>query len=162
MPVVRVVTLLALCLWLGGLVMLFIAVSTIFNHFAPDRAAAGQVAAAIFNRVEPVQLVLAGVLVAASLFVWWRTKHFLRGLFAGFVLLAAVLAVAGHFGVSARLEDLREAGMTTSPEFRRLHGISMLLYVSQTASLFIGAVCVALASGANARNLPHPTRQSAG
>src|ERR1700722_12885738 len=48
-------------LWLGGLVMMFIAVPTLFQTFAAARPMAGAAAAGIFHAFERYQLILAAI-----------------------------------------------------------------------------------------------------
>ena len=146
MAILRIVSLLTLCLWLGGLVTLFLAVSAVFGVFA-DRATAGTAAAAIFARFEVYQLVLSVILTGCAAAVWVITRSRLRLAFLICVVLAGVLGAASHFGVSARLEHMRREQLTATAEFRRLHGMSMMVYVSQIAVLAAGAIVVAVASG---------------
>ncbi len=146
MAVLRIVSLLTLSLWLGGLVTLFMSVSAVFGAF-PDRATAGTAAAAMFARFEVYQLVLAAILTACAVAVWVITRSRLRAAFLVCVVLAGLLGAVSHFGISARLNVMRDEQRTATPEFRRLHGMSMLVYVSQTAVLTVGAVVVAVASG---------------
>lgn len=150
MTLLRVVSLVCLSLWFGGLVTLFLSVSAVFAAFA-DRATAGTAAAAMFARFEVFQMVVGGLLAASSIAVWAITRSKLRLIFLCCVILAGVLAVVSHFGVSARLQAMREARETQSQEFKRLHGVSMMVYVSQTGLLGIGAVVVAVASGQRTR-----------
>jgi len=56
-------------LWLGGLVMIFITVPTLFQTFAAARPVAGNAAAGIFHAFERYQLVLAAVGLIAT-FAW--------------------------------------------------------------------------------------------
>ena len=46
-------------LWLGGLVMLFMSVSSIFKTFDADHTTAGLAATGIFHRFETYQIILA-------------------------------------------------------------------------------------------------------
>jgi hypothetical protein len=49
--------------------------------------------------------------------------------------LAAGLALTSTVVVSSRIERLRQSRLTDTPEFRRLHGISMTIYTAEAALL---------------------------
>jgi uncharacterized membrane protein len=146
MVILRIISLLTLSLWLGGLVTLFMSVSAVFGAFT-ERATAGTAAAAMFARFEVYQLILAAVLTACAGAVWAITRSRMRLAFLVCVVLAGLLGAVSHFSISARLNTMRDQQLTATPEFKRLHGMSMLVYVSQTAVLAVGAVVVAVASG---------------
>jgi putative Mn2+ efflux pump MntP len=133
-----VVISLAWGLWFGGIIMVFIAVQTVFAAFDPDRQTAGFATSRVFLVFEWYQLALAAVLLAA-LIAWrlmacTRLKRWLLVLAIG----AAALAVTSTAIVTPRIESMREQGQTGVPEFRRLHGVSMLLYTG-TSVLLLGA-----------------------
>jgi len=127
-------------LWFGGLVTLFLAVTAIFNGLAPDRALGGTAAAAVFQRFEPYRLALAAVAVLAS--VGWRAANRSaatpKTVVTTLLILGAVVALASTFLVSAPIRDLRRRGLTDTPQFQRLHGMSMAIYTGE-AALLMGA-----------------------
>lgn len=144
-----VVVTLAWGLWFGGVVMVFLAVTSLFETFAPDRALAGTAAAGVFRRFEFYQLFLAAVAVVGSA-VWRgfapqgpRRPTILLVLLA----LAAGTALTSTFAVSSRIERLREQRLTDTPQFRRLHGVSMSVYTGQAALLLAAGLVLPGAVG---------------
>ena len=134
-------------LWFGGLIALFLVVTSLFDTFAPDKALAGTAAAGVFRRFEVYQLVLAAVAVIVAA-VWRASASAHRGAKSAvlvLVLLAAALAPAITFGVSRRIEGLRRERLTATPEFRRLHGISMGLYACEAALLLAAGLVLPMA-----------------
>jgi hypothetical protein len=125
-----VVLTLAWALWFGGLITLFLAVTSLFATFAPDRSLAGTAAAGIFRRIEFYQLFLAAVALTAST-VMWRTAPAgaagRRWVLLVLIMLAGAMPVISTLQVSRRIELLRNDRLANTPEFRRLHGISMAL-----------------------------------
>jgi hypothetical protein len=130
-------------LWCGGIVMVFIAVTSIFSTFAPDRTVAGTAAAGVFRRFETYQLVLAAVAVVSAALLWRKSDRPGAGARAGLLallVLAGVLALASTFAVSRRIHALRIQGLTQTDEFRRLHGISMAVYATEAVVLLVAGV----------------------
>ena len=130
-------TLVAWAFWLGGLGMLFVAVTALFRS---SRDLGREAAPVVFVAFERYQLVVAGVLLIA-LVVWRATGRAAgwAGLFAATVL-ALGAAVAMTAVVSPRLEQLRSSGQSQSPEFKKLHGVSAATYSGQVVLLLIGGV----------------------
>jgi hypothetical protein len=144
-------TLLALVwsLWLGGLVVLFLSIHSLFKTFASDHSIAGEAASGIFTRFNRYQLVLAGIALIGS-FAWrvGSGRSGVTGLFFCFGVAAFAAIVAAR--VATRLEGLRLAYQTHTPQFVRLHGFSMLMYLGEVVMLIIGGLL-----------LPHLIRQIA-
>ncbi len=135
-------TLLALVwsLWLGGLVVMFISVHSLFITFASDHSIAGLAASGIFWRFNRYQLVLAAIALIGS-FAWRIAsgRSAVTGLFFCFGLASfAAIVVAGI--ITPHLEAMRIARETHTLRFVRLHGISMLLYLSEVICLLIGGL----------------------
>jgi hypothetical protein len=128
---------LATALWLGGLVALFLFAPAVFKAFGPeDRAIAGKATSTMFVLFARYQLALAGVaLVAAFLGYLQRRSGLVVALFVC-LAIATVGAVANNVLVIPPMEALRLGGESQSPEFRRLHGISMMVSVGITAAVF--------------------------
>jgi hypothetical protein len=121
---------LMLGLWLGGLVMLFVSVSSLFQTF-PDRHTAGLGATTVFHRFEMMQ----GVLAICSLPLTWFALPVRRMRTVAFVLLvvAVILAAVITFVLSAMINDMRLAGTTDTPRFYAIHGAAMGTYLVVTA-----------------------------
>ena len=132
-----VVLTLAWALWFGGIITLFLAVTSLFATFAPERTLAGTAAAGIFRRFEVYRLVLAPITVVAAAALRASKSPAARSKTVVLVLLilAAVIALVSTFAVSRRIETLRTQGLTSTSEFRRLHGTSMAMYTAEAAVL---------------------------
>src|SRR5579864_6058208 len=124
-------------LWLGGLVALFMAVQSLFNTFAARHDLAGQGAARIFHAFNAYQLGLATA--ALILTVIWRVigPPKLTTVLFVFFALATVGACGTTMYFAPHIEMLQRQGLTASEQFKKLHGMSMLVYVGETASLLI-------------------------
>ena len=136
-------------LWFGGVILVFLAVTSLFDTFAPDRALAGTGAAGIFRRFEFYQLVLAAVAVVAA--AAWRafdpSPPARRTVLLVVLALAAGMALVSTFVVSNRIERLRRAKATDTPQFRRLHGLSMTVYTAEAAVLLVAGLLLPGAIG---------------
>jgi len=142
-------------LWLGGMIFLFLAVQTLFAAFPRATSdVALQGAPALFRAFEKYQIVVAALALIGT-FAWYLTRRD-RLVMAVFVLLAlaAAGAVVSTTLVTTRMERLRMAGESTSPQFRKLHGRSMMIYTSQAALLLGAAVMLPLAAGRDRRTNP--------
>lgn len=120
---------LALAVWLGGLVSLLLAVTTLFRA---DRDAAIDLAPRLFKTFEPVLLASLATALLATLA--WRllvscSKP--RKVLLALLLSAAGPAVISIAFVTPRIDALRLEGRRDTPEFRELHGFSNVLYLAQ-------------------------------
>ncbi len=129
-------------LWLGGLVMLFMSVSSLFKTFGDDRATAGLAATGIFHRFETFQIILAGVAIAA---VELSLRHGRRKLWIGLpLILAALIAMAITFGITPKLDAMRLAHESASDAFKKLHGAAMIAYLAITALVSLATATLAI------------------
>jgi hypothetical protein len=128
---------LAWALWLGGLMTLFI---TISHLFSVNRPIAVQAAPEIFAVFERYQILLAFVALLFTA-IWRLTtpRKFLTALFFLFAL-ASVGTIISSAVVSPKMQTLRMAGQSSGPEFRKLHGFSMIAYTAEAALLFAAGV----------------------
>ncbi len=125
-------------LWLGGLVMLFLAVSSLFKTF--PRETAGQGAAPIFHLFNAYQLGLAA-LALLSTFVWRlvgppKRTTWLFAFFAVATLLACVVTMY----IAPQIAHLQHAGQTHSDAFRKYHAWSMIAYTGEVVALLIAGM----------------------
>ncbi len=131
--------------WFGGLLTLFLAVTSIFGAFGTDRHTAGTAAAGVFRSFERYQLILAAA--GLLLTVVWRIVGGAAGLkhllFVGFTL-PTLLAAYGTVQITPHIEDLRKAGETTTAEFGRLHGIASSLYLGEAILLCLVGILLVL------------------
>jgi hypothetical protein len=122
----------AWALWFGGLGSLFLFVTRLF---AVDRATALRAVPRMFLTFERYQLILAAAaLLGAGA---WRTLSKTKRAAAVFWLLAvaAVPAALEPMLTTNRMEQLRLSGQLSSPQFRKLHGESMIVYCGETLVL---------------------------
>src|SRR5690349_4639859 len=165
-PSLTIIVTLAWALWFGGLITLFLAVTSLFDTFAPDRHLAGTAAAGIFRRFEFYRLGLAAVAVVAA--ALWRASGgaaapLRRTLVLVLLALAAGMALVSTFAVSNRIDNLRQNKLTDTPEFRRLHGLSMTVYSGEALTLLVAGLLLPGAYGWRgvAGQFPPPDRGSA-
>lgn len=128
-------------LWLGGLMTLFLTVSQLFKV---DRPLAVNAAPQMFLVFERYQIALATVALIAS--ATWRLTTPRAMLTALFFLLAvaSIGPVISSTLISPKMHRLRQLGQSSGPEFRMLHGQSMMVYTSEAGLLLIaGFVLVA-------------------
>jgi hypothetical protein len=126
------IAILAWALWFGGLIALFVFVKTLFNN---NHDIAVQAAPQLFVVFQQYHLVLAAIALATT--VAWRISAPSKAAVAIFVLLAmaACTGVAVAIWYVGPMEELRRNGLSGSPQFARLHGQSMMLFVAQAVLL---------------------------
>ena len=124
-------------LWLGGLITLFISVSHLFSI---NRPIAAQAAPEIFAVFERYQILLAFIALLFTA-IWRLTtpRKLLTALFFLFAL-ASVGTIISSGAISPKMHALRMAGRSSGPEFRKLHGFSMMAYTAEAALLFAAGV----------------------
>jgi len=124
-------------LWFGGLILLFLAVQSLFDTFADRHDIAGQGAQHIFHLFDRYQLTLAAL--ALILTFIWRIISPRTGktwLFVGFSL-ATIGAVVIAAIISPKIVLMSAQGLSHTHEFLKLHGISMAVYLAETVVLLI-------------------------
>ncbi len=122
----------AWALWFGGLGSLFLFVTDLF---AEDRETALKAAPRLFLVFERYQLLLAAAALLGA--VAWRVLAKSVRVTALFWMLAiaTVPAALGPVLITSRMERLRLAGESSSPQFKKLHGESMIVYCGETIVL---------------------------
>jgi|SRR6185437_1959185 len=140
-------------LWFGGLIVLFMSVTTLFRTFADRHDIAGQGAAKIFHLFNEYQLVLA-VIALITTFVWRvlgppRLKELLFALFA----IATVGGCTVSLYLAPRIEALQRQGLTHSTQFGRLHGYSMIAYTAEVAVLLVAGIMLPWINDLRAENV---------
>jgi hypothetical protein len=134
------VIILTWALWLGGLMGIFLSVTTVFAALDPDRSTAGLLGAAIFGRAERLILLVAAVSLVASLGLVASGKRLSRVLLISLLAAASGLAVLSTTLITPRINAMRTENRTASPEFRRMHGLSMATYSGQAAVLALAGL----------------------
>ena len=127
-------------LWFGGLILLFMAVQSLFTTFSDRHDLAGQGAQQIFHLFDKYQLGLA----AASLLVTfiWRLISVKTGkttLFVGYTL-ATIGAIVIAMVISPKIIALQAQGLTHTPQFAKMHGLSMMVYLAETVVLLLTGI----------------------
>jgi hypothetical protein len=124
----------AWALWFGGLGALFLFATRLF---AEDRATALKAAPILFLSFERYQLLLAAAALLGSV-VWRASTGSIRATLIFSLLAGATIPAAlSPMLITSRMEALRVQGQSESPEFRRLHGISMIVYTGETLILLV-------------------------
>ncbi|MCC7351005.1 MAG: DUF4149 domain-containing protein [Phycisphaerales bacterium] len=141
-------------LWFGGLMTIFISVQSLFNH---SRDLAVQANPVLFASFERYQLILAAIALLST-FAWilshpsrWKSVLFI--LFA----LAALGAVISSAWITPRINELQAQHLTATPEFRKAHGQSMMIYTATAALLLIAGLILPLLNRPCRANPPAQT-----
>src|SRR5689334_21679380 len=119
------ILLLAWGLWLGGLVALFIFAQTLFARSRPVALSANPILFGVFERWQ-LMLAFSAMGASAALAILVRSRAAIAVLIL--VGLATVFAITSPLVVTKKMQALYAAGQSSSPEFKKLHGQSMLLY----------------------------------
>jgi hypothetical protein len=122
----------AWALWFGGLGSLFLFFTRLF---AEDRQTALQAAPRMFLAFERYQLLLA-MAALVGVVIWRVLAKSLRVTVLFWMLaIASLPAALGPMLLTSRMEQLRVRGQSSSPEFKKLHGQSMIVYCAETLVL---------------------------
>jgi uncharacterized protein DUF4149 len=124
-------------LWFGGLILLFMAVQLLFTTFADRHDLAGQAAQQIFHLFDKYQLALAGLALVLT-FIWRvvSPKSGKTVFFTGFAL-ATLAAVVIATVLSPKIVLLAGQGLQQTAQFKKMHGLSMAVYLAETIVLLI-------------------------
>jgi hypothetical protein len=144
---------LAWALWFGGLIAIFLVVTQVSHTFATRRDIFGEAGSGIFMMFERYQLVVGAVALVSAFALRLlgpsRTGTTLFCLLA----LAAVGGVVSPLSITPKVEAMRVAGHTDAPEFKKLHGMSMMVYSADAVILLIAGMVLpaALKTGRDTR-----------
>ena len=133
---VSVLVALAWALWFGGLITLFLVVTQLSQTFpAPRRNIFGEAGSATFIMFERYQLIIGAIALIAAFALRLMNPSAIGTALFTLLALAAVGGLVSPLVVTPKIEALRRAGETESPEFRKLHGRSMMIYSSDALIL---------------------------
>ena len=125
-----------LTLWVGGLWVTGLVVAPVlFRNY--ERMVAGEIAGRLFAAMSWLGM-LCGALLLALAAVRARTRVWRDWCVAVLVLMLAI-TVIGEFGLAARMRELKElmvlppVAPTVLSEFGKLHGITSLLFLANSA-----------------------------
>lgn len=137
-------TTLAIALWLGSLAHTLLTVASLFRaHPKATSNVAVNAAPTVFAVTERYHLGLAVVAIIAVM-LWRRVACSRWRRFVSYALFAATaLAVLQIAAISPRMESLRAAGDLAA--FGKLHGVSSVQYLAQTACLLVATLLLPLA-----------------
>ena len=141
--------LVALCwgLWFGGQILLFALVTTLLKTFNDRREIFGEAGSACFNMFNRYQLIVgAGALVTAFLLRVISPSGIRTALFSLFALTAVGVLVI-TMSITPRIDKMRIARTTDTPEFKKLHGQSMMVYGADTILLLLAGALLPSAIG---------------
>jgi hypothetical protein len=120
-------------LWFGGLATMFVVTRATFRESYELGRTANPI---MFRAFEPYILVVAGVATVSALaWVWFSRSKLLKGVVVLLVLSAAASAYA-HYGASLPMSRMS----ASTPEWKKLHGLSMALFASQAGLLAIAGL----------------------
>jgi hypothetical protein len=127
-------------LWFGGVLTLFVAITAIFKAFPDQHEVAGEAARYVFHAFNVYQLSLAAAALVATFF-WciWRRGPLKLALFLLFGLTTADACVIATY-VAPKIELLQLHGLVATPEFGKMHGIAMALYLAEAVLLLIAGL----------------------
>jgi uncharacterized membrane protein len=141
--------LLALIVWIGGIIFFaFVMAPTLFIVL-PNAQLAGNVVSAALTKLHWMGLVSGAVFLLASVAYGWRKHLQFRLVTAShvFVVLMLVLTAVSQFAVTPRMRELRAERADTPAavaEFNRLHEWSTRC---EAGVLLFGLVLVVLTAG---------------
>jgi len=141
-------TALAWGVWVVGLMTLFLTVSRLF---AVNHANAVVAAPQMFIVFERYQLALAAASLIGSAFWRLREPRAILSVIFSLFAVASIATVVQTTLISAKMHHLREMGESSGPEFMRLHGISMAVYMSEATVLLVAGFLLVGAIGSRAR-----------
>lgn len=135
--IARVLLLMTVALWYGGLCALFLLVVVLFDR---DRAAALAAGPAMFDVFDVYQWFLAPATVLfAGLLLWAR-----RGAASWVVFMAALLTAAAAaaiaFWIMPEINGLMASDRVKSERFHTIHAISILLYLGEAVLLLLSLI----------------------
>lgn len=128
---------LAWALWFGGLITLFLVVTQLSKIFVDRRDIFGQAGSGVFIMFERYQLIVGALALISAFALRLASPSVIRTAFFALLFLAAMGAVASPLWITPKIEALRLAGETANPLFKKLHGVSMMVYSADAFILFI-------------------------
>lgn len=139
----RILLLISLAVWFGGLVQLVLDVTTLFWAFPKDVSDVAVRAAPELFRVSQWVQLIAGLIALVSVLVlrMFACSRGRRWLMRS-VVVALVMWATSALWVTPKIETLRESGERGSPAFRYWHGVSNVVYLGQLG--FVGVSLVLL------------------
>ena len=127
----------AWALWFGGLITLFLVVTQLSKIFIDRRDIFGQAGSGTFIMFERYQLVVGALALISAFALRLVSPAVVRTAFFSVLILAAVGAVVSPMWITPKIEALRQAGETSSPQFKKLHGVSMMVYSADALILLV-------------------------
>jgi uncharacterized membrane protein len=151
MWILRTLMLLALIVWIGGIIFFALVVAPILFTVLPTPQMAGSVVGPALTRLHDIGLVAGVVFLICSVIYNWRRYSQLRLLSATHILmvLMLVMTAVSQFVVTPRIRHLRSEPLIAervpdvAAEFNRLHRWSTRL---EGGVLFLGLGVVGLAA----------------
>jgi hypothetical protein len=130
----RTLFLLSWALWFGGLMFLFFAVSALFAQGHSLGAAA---APAVFLCFEKYHLVLACISIIVCVPLTQTPPKRIWRWICVCVAFGCITALFTSQWLTPRINALHLQGLTNTPEFRHLHGMSFAVYLCEAIALLI-------------------------
>jgi len=115
-----------LTIWIGALWTIGFLVTPILFGNLDDRQLAGMLAGKMFTAVSFIGLFCGLVLLLSELS---RTESFKTNKRFWLLIIMLLLVIIGEFLIQPQMAELKQAGLSVSAEFNRLHGIATALYM---------------------------------
>ena len=127
-------------LWFGGVITLFIAVTSLFAALPKQHDIAGEGAAQIFRVFNAYQLALAAAALIATV-IWYvvGSRKWKIGLFLLFAITTVSACLISMY-IAPQIADLSQRGLTHTSEFGRAHGDSMIAYLVEAGALLAAGI----------------------
>lgn len=135
----RILSILILALWLGGIVWLMAGVQAMFNA---DRQVAVRAAPILFVTFDRYQLILAPLALLAALLHWRSLRSRAAAFLAILATVALMFALTSSLVITPRIDALRLAGQGGSAQFKSLHALSMLCLTVEAGLLALWLLVV--------------------
>ena len=126
-------TTIAWALWFGGLATMFVVTRATFRESYDLGRSANPI---MFRAFEPYILVVAGVAIVAGVAWLLFSRSKLLNVAMVLLVLAAAASAYAHYGASLPMPQLQ----ASTPEWKKLHGLSMGLYATQAGLLAIAGL----------------------
>lgn len=152
-----VVTMIAVALWLGGLLTLMWLVSGLF---ARSHELGAEVAPVLFQRFSYYHLIAGGIAVVGGGLWWLRAKGRLLTAAALCIALGMAAALVTELIITPTMQQLRQEGQSGGETFARLHRASEMTYGIETLALLAASGLLPLCIARSASHASPPRVES--
>jgi hypothetical protein len=123
-------------LWFGGLVVLLLFVTKLFQA---SRSIAVEAAPVLLQTFAIYQLMVGAVACAVGTLLTLQTRRTAHAILT-LLMLAALAGALLIRGWTFQMEEIRLAGNSTGPQFKQLHAKSSIAYTTSAGLLLISGI----------------------